>query len=57
MCVGRVKNALQQVDGVVKVNVKVGKKTIGVAVNEKAAITGDMLINALKPTDCNATEL
>ena len=33
-----VKNALGQVDGVLKVKVHVGKKTIAVSVDEKAAI-------------------
>ena len=57
MCADTVKPALQQVEGVLKVKVNVGKKTIAVSVGEKAAVTGDMLINALKLTGYEASTL
>ena len=57
MCADTVKSALGQVDGVLKVKVHVGKKTIAVSVDENAAVTSDMLINALKPTGYKAAAL
>lgn len=57
MCADTVKNALQQVDSVLKVKVHVGKKTIAISVDEKAAVTSDMLIDALKPTGYKAAAL
>ena len=45
--------ALQQVDSVLKVNV--GKKTITISIDEKTAVTSDLLIHALKPTGYLAT--
>lgn len=57
MCAETVKHALQQIDGVLKVKVNVGKKTIAVSIDEKTAITSDMLISALKPTGYMATAL
>ena len=57
MCADTVKQALQQVEGVLKVKVNIGKKTIAVSVGEKAAVTGDMLINTLKTTGYKASAL
>ena len=57
MCVPTVKQALQQIDGVLNIRVHFGKKTITVSIDEKAAITSDVLIDALKPTGYRATAL
>ena len=57
MCADTVKHALHQVNGVLKVKVNVGKKTIAVSIDEKAAVTSDMLINALKTTGYMAIAL
>ncbi|HBR00741.1 MAG TPA: copper chaperone [Cyanobacteria bacterium UBA11691] len=55
MCADTVKQALQKVNGVVRVKVNVGKKEIAVSIDQKANITSDMLIDALKPTGYIAT--
>lgn len=57
MCADTVKQALQQVDGVLKVKVNVVKKTIAASIDEKATVTSDMLIDALKPMGYKATAL
>lgn len=57
MCADKIKQALQQVDGVVKVKVSVAKKTMAVSIDEKTTVTSDMLIDALKNTGYKATTL
>jgi copper chaperone CopZ len=57
MCAQTVKEALRQVEGVVKVKVNVGKQTVAVSIHEETTINIDTLQNALKPTGYIVTAL